>query len=134
MLHRHEVVTALKKTDMPILKLDSAIDTTLELINQPSKKVFVNRLIEQLQLLGNQCIVQTMFLRGTCCGQTVDNTTPAELDAWEHAVAAIRPKSATIYTIARKTPFDTLYKVSGDTLREIAARIQKHNIAVQISE
>ena len=39
-----------------------------------------------------------------------------------------------IYTIARNTPIETLYKVSGDELRKIAARIEKYGIAVKISE
>ena len=133
MLHRNQVVTALKKIDMPILKLDSAIDATLELINQPAKKISAGQLIEQLQSIGNQCIVQTMFLKGTYCGQTVDNTSPEELDAWERAIVTIRPKLVTIYTIDRATPIDTLYKVSGDTLRDIAHSIENHNIAVTVS-
>ena len=134
MLHRQEVIEALKKVDKPILKLDSAIDKTIELMNQPSKKILSSKLIEQLQSFGNQCIVQTMFLQGQYNSQTIDNTTPEELDAWERAIITIRPRQVMIYTIARTTPVDTLYKVSGETLREIAARIENHGIEVQISE
>ena len=134
MLHRQDVVDALKKIEMPILKLDSAIDATIELINKPSKKIIASQLLEQLQSFGNQCVIQTMFLRGTCQSKSVDNTTPTELEAWERAILAIRPKKLTIYTIARATPIDTLCKVSGNTLREIAARIEKHGILVQVAE
>ena len=134
MLHRQEVTDALKKTDLPILKLDSAFDATIELINQPAKKIPVSQLMEQLKSFGKQCIIQTMFVRGTYCGQNVDNTTPVELDGWERAVVAIRPAQVMIYTIARDTPTDTLYKVSGDILREISKRIEKYGIAVQVSE
>ena len=134
MLHRHDVVNALKKTDMPILKFDSAIDATIELINQPAKSITASKIIEQLQSFGNQCIIQTMFLKGIYCGQNIDNTTPVELDAWERAILAIRPQRVMIYTIARNTPVETLYRVSGDTLREIAAQIEKHGIQVQVAE
>ena len=134
MLHRKEVIETLKKIDMPILKLDSAIDTTIELMNQPTKKILASKVIEQLQSLGNQCIVQTMFLQGIHCDQTIDNTTSVELDAWECAILAIRPQKTMIYTIARNTPVETLYKVSGETLRKIAARIEKHGIQVKVSE
>jgi len=134
MLHRQEIVEALKKTDMPILKLDSALDTTIELLNQPQKKIVASQLIEQLQSFGKQCIIQTMFLQGTCCGQTVDNTAPEELEAWERAILAIRPALVMIYTIARITPFDTLRKVPGEKLHEIAGIIEKHGITVQASE
>ena len=134
MLHRHEVVEALKKTDLPILKLDSAFDATINLLNQPSKKMCASQLIEQLQLFGKQCIIQTMFVQGTFFGKTVDNTTPVELDAYERAILSIRPAQVMIYTIARNTPVDTLRKVSGDTLRIIAGRIERHGIMVQVSE
>ena len=134
MLHRQEVVDALKKVDMPIMKLDSAIDATIELLNQPKKKITASQVIEQLQLFGEQCIVQTMFLHGTYLKKNVDNTTPEELEAWERAILAIRPKKTTIYSIARDTSTDTIYKVSGDTLREIAARIEKYGLLVQVAE
>jgi len=134
MLHREETVEALKKVDMPILKLDTATDATLETLNQPAKKISVARLIEQLQTFGNKCIIQTMFLKGEYKGKTVDNTTAAELDAWENAIVAIRPQKVTIYSIARDTPVETLKKVSGDTLKNIAQRISNHGISIQVSE
>ena len=134
MLHKIEVVEALKLIDMPIMKFDSAIDDTIALLNQPSKSVTAFQLIDQMQLLENQCIIQTMFLKGTYLDQTIDNTTPTELNAWKRAILAIRPKKVTIYSIARVTPIDTLEKVSGDTLKKIAANIEKHGIPVQVSE
>jgi wyosine [tRNA(Phe)-imidazoG37] synthetase (radical SAM superfamily) len=134
MLHRQEIVNALKKTDLPILKLDSAFDATIKLLNQPEKKIVASQLIEQLQSFGNQCVIQTLFVQGTYCGQTVDNTTPEELDAWERAIITIHPAQVMIYTIARDTPADLLRKTYGETLRKIAARIEKHNIPVLVSE
>ena len=119
---------------MPILKLDAAIDATIKILNQPKKDIPVSNIIEQLQSFGNKCIVQTMFLKGTYLGQTIDNTTPDELEAWERAIFAINPKQVMIYTIARNTPIDTIYKVSGEKLREIAARVEKHEIEVMVSE
>jgi len=134
MLHRQEIVDALKKTDMPILKLDSAFDATIELLNQPAKITSASQIIQQLQSFGNQCIIQTMFVQGAYWGQMVDNTTPEELEAWERAIVAIHPAQVMIYTIARNTPVDTLRKVSGEKLREIATMIEKHGITVQVSE
>ena len=134
MLHRQEIVDALKKTDMPILKLDSAFDDTIKLLNQPAKKVSADQLIKQLRSFEGKCIIQTMFLRGTYRGQIVDNTTPEELEAWERAILSIHPAQVMIYTIARDTPTDTLNKVSGEILREIAGMIEKHGITVQVSE
>jgi len=134
MLYKEEVVKALKKIDLPILKLDSAIDATIAMLNQPTKKISAAKLIEQLQTFGNECIIQTMFLKGEYNGKKVDNTTAAELDAWENAVVAIRPEMVTIYSLARDTPIETLNKVSGDTLKNIAQRIINHGIKIQVSE
>ncbi len=133
MLHKPKVVEALKKTNMPILKLDSAIASTIMLLNRPAKKPDLPRLIDQLVSFGNQCIVQTMFVRGTYEGQIIDNTVPEELDAWERVILAVKPHQVMIYTIARDTPTETLRKVSEETLRKIAERIEKHGISVQIS-
>ena len=134
MLNQPDVVDALKKTDMPILKFDSAFDTTIELMNQPSKKISISRLIGQLKSFGRQCIIQSMFIRGTYHNQTVNNTTSSELDAWEQAILSIQPGQVMIYTIERDAPTNTLCKVPGDTLRKIAERIAKHGISVQVSE
>jgi wyosine [tRNA(Phe)-imidazoG37] synthetase (radical SAM superfamily) len=134
MLHRPEVVDALKRIDMPMLKLDSAMDATIALLNQPAGKISVAALIAQLKAFEGVCMVQTMFVRGNYCGKAVDNTAPGELDAWEQAILAIRPRQVAIYTIDRDTPADTLHKVPLHTLREIAQRIEKHHINVQVSD
>ncbi|MDR1865259.1 MAG: radical SAM protein [Bacteroidales bacterium] len=133
MLHRPEVAEALGKTDMPVLKLDSAIDATVRLLNHPAKAVPVRKLIARLKAFNGRCVIQTMFLHGTCNGQPVNNMLPEELDAWEKAVSDIRPKQLMIYTIARDTPVNTLYKAPEETLRLIAKRMEKYGIPVQIS-
>ena len=133
MLHRKEIVEALKKTDMPIMKFDSAFEETIALINQPAKLIHVSDMIVSLRMFGKP-IIQSMFVRGTYKGQVVDNTTHIELDAWELAMVNIQPLQIMIYTIARDTPTDTLRKVPGDMLREIAGRVERYGIPVQISE
>ncbi|MCK7538073.1 MAG: hypothetical protein MZV63_47515 [Marinilabiliales bacterium] len=34
-------------------------------------------------------IIQTLFVRGECNGETIDNTTPEETDAWLEAIARL---------------------------------------------
>ncbi|MDR0815650.1 MAG: radical SAM protein [Bacteroidales bacterium] len=133
MLHRSEVVEALKKVDMPILKLDSAIDATRAKINLPSVGMPVGKLIAQLKAFNGQAVIQTMFLQGTYKGEPIDNTTAAELDAWEQAICEIKPRQVQIYTIDRDTPADSLRKVTEPILRTIATRIEQHGIPVQIA-
>ena len=133
MLERQETVSALRKIDMPVLKLDSAVDATIELLNQPSKNIGTNRLITQLTQLRNHCIIQTMFVQGTYLGRVVDNTSTEELEAWERAIISIQPKLVTIYSIARDTPVDTIHKVCGEKLKEIGAMVERHGIHVHVS-
>ena len=72
-----EVAEALKRVDNNILKLDSAIDTTMRLIDRPTSKEFtVEKVIDALCQFSGTGIIQTMILRGEHCGHKIDNTTP----------------------------------------------------------
>jgi wyosine [tRNA(Phe)-imidazoG37] synthetase (radical SAM superfamily) len=133
MLHRNRIVEALKKTDMPILKLDSAIESTIQLLNQPAGKISIKKLIDQLKSFEGACVIQTMFVHGMYEGKKVDNTTQEELDAWEKTILEIKPRQLMIYTIARDTPAQSLQKVSEQTLKDIALRMEKQGIPVHVS-
>ena len=62
-------------------------------------------------------ILQTMFLRGTCDGQPIDNTTEEEVAAWLKLVGEIRPRQVMVYSLDRDTPCQTLEKVSKRSCR-----------------
>ena len=75
-----------------------------------------------------------MFIRGTFKGTKIDNTAETELAAWISLLREIRPKSVTIYTIARDTPANDLFKVSIEELETIAFRVKKETgLEVQVS-
>ena len=125
MLWKKEVVEALKKIDNNILKLDSAIESTARIINQPQQPFYsVEKTINGMMQFDHKCIIQTMFLRGSFKGQKVDNTTPEEIDAWVEAVKKVMPQQVQLYSIDRKTPVDTLIKVEGEELQTFARRIK----------
>ena len=69
-------------------------------------------------------ILQTMFLRGTCDGKPIDNTTEEEVAAWLKLVGEIRPRQVMVYSLDRDTPCPTLEKVSKEDLQAIAARVE----------
>lgn len=120
------VAEALRKVDNNILKLDSAITTTMRLIDQPTSPSFTSeRVIEQLAQFKGQCVVQTMLLRGSHNGEVIDNTTAEEIDALINAYLRISPRQVMIYSIDRKTPEQDLEKVSRDELESIAAKIRR---------
>lgn len=125
MLWKKDVVEALKKIDNNILKLDSAIESTARIINQPQQSFYtVAKAIEGMMQFDHKCVIQTMFLRGSFKGLKVDNTTPEEIDAWVEAVKKVMPRQVQLYSIDRKTPVDTLVKVEGGELEVIARRIK----------
>ncbi len=126
------VAEALKKVDNNILKLDSAINPTMRLIDQPASKDFtVDKLIEGLKQFSGTGIIQTMILRGEHNGEPIDNTTPQEIEALIKAYKEIRPKEVMIYSLDRSTPEEKLIKVEKDELDRIAAQIQLAGIKVQ---
>lgn len=129
-----EVREALKKVDKCILKLDSALDETLQLHNRPASKIIAEQLIDSLAGLDFKIIIQTMFIRGTVDGRKIDNTTDQELDAWFGAIKKIKPSEVQIYTISRDTPEGhDISKVEAETLRSIAERINSLGISTQVS-
>lgn len=132
MLHNAKVVAALKRVDQAALKLDSAIDTTLHLINGPQMTISVEQLVERLLAFGHEFTLQTLFLTGCYNGQIVDNTTPTELETWLGVVKQIRPRDVMIYTIDRETPATDLHKIPLDKLQAIAAKVEALGIKTQV--
>lgn len=133
-LDRPAVQRALLKVDNNILKLDSAIDSTMRLIDRPTSPDFtVAKAVEDIRHFGSQAIVQTMMLRGKIDGKTLDNTTPAEVNALIDAYRLINPREVMLYSIDRRTPCETLSKVPLPELETIAEKIRAAGIAVQVN-
>lgn len=121
-LSRKEVFIALRKVDNNILKLDSAITETVLKINRPVNPNFnLQEHIDNLSKFNGNCTIQTLFLRGNTC----DNTTPEEIKAWLDALKIIQPKMVQIYSLDRKTPYDTLQAVPLSELKSIEVKVRK---------
>lgn len=119
-IDREDIKEALLKIDNPIIKIDSAFDTTTELIDAPQYNYSLVRLEEYLIPFKNRFILQTMFLKGSIKGKVVDNTTEIEINEWYRLIERISPSQIMIYTIDRETPYKTLEKVPMSTLNSIA--------------
>ena len=124
---------ALLKIRNNIQKLDSAFEETVKMLDCPRVDFNLNKTIEQLIAFNGKVIIQTMFVRGTYKGQTIDNTTDVELKAWIELLKKINPLQVMIYTIARDTPIDTLKKVPISELNDIANRVRAAGYDVQVS-
>lgn len=133
-ISKPHIKKALLKVDQNILKLDSAFDLTIKIHNQPGVNIKVNELIRDLKEFKGQLIVQTLFLRGTFKGKTIDNTTTKEITAWLKAVEMIRPSEVMIYTISRDTPEGgQLSKIPLAELKQIASLVNDLGIKTQVS-
>ena len=132
-IHRDDVRRALLRVDNNILKLDSAFDSTVQLVNKPQGAYTVARTVELLKKFEGGLIVQTMFLRGEYLSQRVDNTTEEEVSAWLKLIEEIAPKQVMVYSLDRDTPCQTLEKVEKDELRAIAARVEALGIACSVA-
>ena len=134
MIWKDEVRAALAKVDNNIQKLDSAKDETVKIINQPQGRYSVAKVIDDMRRFEGEVIVQTLFLRGEVNGVRVDNTTEEEVAAWIEALKVIRPKEVMLYSLDRKTPYDTLYKVEGDVFQVIADKVVTLGLKTQVTK
>lgn len=130
-LGRPDVIEALRLCDNRILKLDSAIDATMQLIDKPvNPRLTVEQIVQWLSLFNGDFTLQTCFLRGEYEGQVIDNTTPEELAAWYNIIDRLHPKQVMIYVIDRATPLKTLSKVPAPEMEAIAAPLHAKGIDV----
>lgn len=133
-LDNKKAVEALRLVDNNILKLDSAITPTMQLIDQPNIQSFTSeKVIAQIAQFSGQCIIQTMFLRGWHNGNRIDNTTEDEIKALICAYKSISPRQVMIYSIDRKTPEQNLEKINTEELNQIADIIRNEGINVTVS-
>jgi wyosine [tRNA(Phe)-imidazoG37] synthetase (radical SAM superfamily) len=123
MIHRQEVHDALMLVDNNILKLDTVDPLYINKVDHPNGTYDVNLIIERLKAFKGHVIIQTMFMRGECKGESVDNTGEAYVAPWLAAVKDIRPQQVMIYTIDRETPTQGLLKATHEQLDAIRDRV-----------
>jgi wyosine [tRNA(Phe)-imidazoG37] synthetase (radical SAM superfamily) len=132
MLHVPEVVNALKKVDMNILKLDAGTDETMRNINCPLADITTEKVIAGLKQFTSNLIIQTLFVRGEHMGKIIDNTTEKEVNEWLKHLQEIKPNRVMIYPIARATPVRGLEKISMQELDSIAEKVRRIGIKPEV--
>jgi wyosine [tRNA(Phe)-imidazoG37] synthetase (radical SAM superfamily) len=124
-LHRESVVRALQKIDNPMMKLDAGTQAMFDKINQPCGVQNIDFICEKLHSFGGKLAIQTLFLKGILhSGETVDNTTEAEIAAWIERLKYIRPHTVYLYPIDRPTPAKNLQKIPTEQLTQIAQKLE----------
>jgi wyosine [tRNA(Phe)-imidazoG37] synthetase (radical SAM superfamily) len=124
---------ALQKVEYNILKLDSANEETIKLINCPIGHFSLPELIENLKNFNGNLTIQTLFVKGEYEGKSFDNSTDEEVQNWLSILKTIQPELVMIYTYRRDTPIDTIHKIPPERLKEIAMKVQALGIQVSVS-
>ena len=123
MIHRPQVHDALMQVDNNILKLDTVDPAYINKVDHPNGTYVVDQIIDRLKAFHGHVIIQTMFMRGECKGESVDNTGDAYVTPWLEAVKSIAPQQVMIYTIDRETPTQGLLKATHEQLDQIRDRV-----------
>ena len=133
-LNKEEVYKALLKVEKPIIKLDSAFDETIQVLDRPNSSTYtVARQLNLIKKFNGDFILQTMFIKGEFEGHPIDNTTEKEISAWLKLVQELNPREVMIYTIDRETPVKSLEKASLETLNNIAERVGELGIKTSVA-
>lgn len=132
MLDNDNIVEALRKISLNIIKLDSADINTINILNRPFKSFSLENLINNLKKFNGQLIIQSLFVRGFVNGQKIDNTTDYEIVKLINVMKDIKPKYVMVYSISRHTPIETLEKISYIELNEIAKKFIESGINTKI--
>ena len=130
--HLPKVREALVMADRNILKLDTGIENTFKVLNQPPPGFKLAKIIDNLKLFKKNLIIQTLFVRGSFKGIEIDNTSQEEVSALLELYLEISPDEVQVYTIARDTPISTLNKVPLSELEDIAVKIEEMGINTSV--
>ena len=124
-LDKPSIFEALLKVDNAILKLDSAIDETVRILDRPTSAAYtIRHQVDRMKAFKGKLIIQTLFTKGQYKGQSFDNTTEEEVSAWIDLMQEIAPESVMIYAIDRETAVQGISKVTLKVLRDIAKRVK----------
>ena len=132
-LHKPEVFEALNKVDNNILKLDTVDATYINKVDRPTGHYDVKEVIECMKAFKGNLIVQTLFMKGTFQGESVDNTTDDYVLPWLEVVKEIAPRQVMIYTIDRETPAKELEKATHEELDRIGELVRQSGIPCSVS-
>ena len=133
LIHRQQVHDALMRVDNNIQKLDTISPAYIRLVDRPQGSYDVLQVIEHLKAFQGHVIIQSMFMQGSCDGESVDNTGDDYVLPWLKAVADIAPQQVMVYTIDRETPMHSLLKATPQQLDRIAQLVRQLGIPCSVS-
>lgn len=132
MLHKPDIREALLLVDNNLLKLDAGTEAMIRKINMPLKAFRLEEYINQLLRFNGKLTIQSLFLKGSHNGETIDNTVADEVNAWLIQLQRIQPEKVMVYTIERDTPEELLQKIPLPELEAIAQRVRDAGFEAEV--
>lgn len=129
-LDRPEILAAVRKADLPILKLDAPTTAQMRSMNRPNSNWTIEDIVLNLGRMNGDFIMQTMFLGGADPDYTVDKKA---LEAWFEIVRHLHPRRIMAYTLDRPAPQEGLKKLTVETMREILHPLLDEGFDIQIN-
>lgn len=124
LLNTKKVVEGLMAADLRVIKLDAGTESMFRKLNKPLSSRSLDWYIEKLKGLRGNLILQTIFIEGEHEGQSLDNSSPEELEAWLLAVKAIAPQSVMLYSLDRSAPAPGVRALPKSKLDEICRKVE----------
>ncbi|MFR9649550.1 MAG: radical SAM protein [Rikenellaceae bacterium] len=125
---------ALLLVDQNILKLDSVRPQMAALINKPQGCYNIEEVISHMRQFHGKITIQTMLLKGSYRGESVDNTSDEDIALWLDAVESIAPHDVMLYTLDRTPPCSTLERVSFERMEQIAEQVRALGVECSVAK
>lgn len=129
MLHKAEVVRALRKVDNAILKLDAPCNEKASIINKPQMKYDVEKVVERMESFEGRFVLQTMMLGGAAFDYRKD---AAALEDYKNIVRRLKPQKVMIYSLDRPSPEQGLEKLDRECMQAMLQDLIEEGINVVI--
>lgn len=118
-LDKKEVIDALKKVDLPILKLDCGNEETFKKVNRPCSLISFDQIVENLKNVGD-IVIQTMLVDGEN-----GNVKQKDIDDWIEKIGMIKPRWVQLYSLENPPADGSLGGVGKNKLEKIAKQTEK---------
>lgn len=129
-LDKPEILAAVRKADLPILKLDAPTTAQMCSMNRPNGNWTIEDIVSNLGKMNGDFIMQTMFLSGADPDYTVDEES---LKAWFGIVRHLHPRRIMVYTLDRPAPQEGLEKLTVETMHELLLPLLEEGFDIQIN-
>jgi wyosine [tRNA(Phe)-imidazoG37] synthetase (radical SAM superfamily) len=129
-IYQDRVFNSLQKVDVAICKLDAGSEKLYQLIDAPETNASLDEITDRLRRFNGNITIQTIFLKGSINGESVDNTGTEELNKYIQRLKIINPKLVMIYSLDRTAPYPTIEALSKSELQKIAGDIRANGFKV----